>query len=69
MSRAKEIGPLSATPDGLGPRLVSDAAFDVAVARLQAGQVRFTSEEMRRRVGDAIVEKLWELHEQPAEPD
>jgi hypothetical protein len=69
MSRTKEIGPFSAAPEELGPRLLSDAAFEAAVARLQKGQVCFTSEVMRRRFGDTIVEELWEAHEQPAEPD
>lgn len=69
MAGTREIGPFSATPEELGARLLPEEVFDAAVARLQAGQECFTSEVMRRRFGDTIVEKLWAAHEQPAEPD
>lgn len=69
MSDTKEIGPFSPTPDELGPRLLSDEAFAAAVARLQEGKESFSSEVMRRRFGDSIVERLWQAHELPAEPD
>lgn len=69
MPRTRDIGPFSATPEELGPRLLSDEDFEAAVARLQAGEECFASSVMRRRFGETIVEKLWAGHEEPAEPD
>jgi len=68
VNQSTESGPFLDKEAGHG-RLLSDREFDEAVARLQAGEPGFTSPEMLRRLGDTIVEKLWEGHEQPAEPD
>ena len=69
MNRSVETGVLFPEENVDDVRLLSEQEFDEAVARLQAGQPCFTSAGMLRRFGDTIVEKLWEGHEQPAEPD
>lgn len=64
-----ETGPFSGNEVTADLRLLSDEEFDQAIARLQAGQPCSSSPAALRRLGDTIVEKLWEAHEQPAEPD
>lgn len=69
MERWTETGSLSGGEAVQDIRLLSEREFDEAIARLQAGLPCFSSAAMLRRFGETIVEKLWEAHEQPAEPD